>query len=568
MVFLGMASTLLVDASHAQTPQGARIMSQVNALFVNPSVGDDNTGNGSERAPFKTITQALRLAQPNTVINLARGTYSVQTGEQFPLILKPGVTIQGEPRSKGQGIIIQGGGDYLTRTYGNQNIAIIAAEQSGLTGVTLTNTNNRGYGVWIESASPTITENTFAGNTQDGILVTGNSTAAVNKNYFIRNNANGMTIAGNSRPQIAENIFQQTGFGINIAQNAAPNIVANQIQYNRAGVVVQANAKPVLRNNLIQGNREDGLVVIGQAMPDLGNALEPGGNDFRNNGKNDINASASKQIISAFGNSIPSNRIAGQVDVRGTSAPINPAPITPTAISRNPINTASTPITPTPTSRNPINTAYTAVTRYPDQEITVGKEFTFSAPGADNAIRGSAPFAGNTNTERPLNPQLLPLQPASIASAQPRNQRQQPEQTAFGFPTPSSLGNNTPPTPNINYIQVSPRNVEFTAPQSQNNSFNRTPQVVAATTRGPNFTSPVIAMGQNQMGNRFRVMVEVNSERDFQFVKFVVPGAFTTSNSQGRGVVQAGVFSNRFNADELVKIFNSNGLRAMVEPLN
>ncbi|NJL09278.1 MAG: DUF1565 domain-containing protein [Calothrix sp. SM1_7_51] len=532
-------------------------MSQVNVLFVNPSVGDDTAGNGSERTPLKTITQALRVAQTNTVISLAKGTYSAQTGEQFPLILKPGVSIQGETRSKGRGVIIQGGGDYLSRSYGSQNIAIIATNQSGLTGVTVTNNNNRGYGVWIESVSPTITENIFAGSTQDGILITGESTAAVNKNFFIRNNANGITIAGNSRPNIGENIFQQTGFGINIAQNAAPTIVANQIQYNRSGIVVQANARPVLRNNLIQGNREDGLVVIAQAMPDLGNANEPGGNDFRNNGKNDINASASKQIISAFGNSIPSNRIAGQVDIKGTSAVINATPISATPAStvrRNSINRVSTPVASVP---NPETNLDREMGREISQEI--GREITFSAPGvSDSTSRSSVPFAGSNNTPRPINQQLVPLQPASIAPLPPRNQQQTDQKNAFGFPTPSSLDNKTQTMPSINYVQMSPPN--------QTNDFNRTPQI--GNTSNPNLRPPAIAMGITQSVSRFRVMVEVKSNRDLEFVRFIVPGAFTTNNNQSSGVVQAGVFSSRFNADELVKIFNTNGLRAMVEPLN
>ena len=136
----------------------------------------------------------------------------------------------------------------------------------------------------------------------------------ISKNYFYRNGANGMTLAGNSQPQVRENIFQQTGFGINIAQNASPVVVGNQIQNNRSGVIVQANARPILRNNLIQGSKEDGLVVIAQAIPDLGNASQPGGNEFRNNARYDINASAAKQIISASWQYLCSNRIAGKVD--------------------------------------------------------------------------------------------------------------------------------------------------------------------------------------------------------------------------------------------------------------
>lgn len=257
IAFLGIS----LDSAIAQipsTPDSAplnqKTTSQANVLFVNPSVGDDKAGNGSESAPVKTITQALRLANANTVIMLSKGTYSTETGEEFPLILKPGVSIQGNPSNQGKDIIIQGGGDYLSRSFGGQNVTIVGANQALLTGVTVTNSNPRGYGLWIESSNPVVAENTFTGSTQDGISVSGNAAPTISKNYFDRNGANGITIAGNSSPQVKENVFHQTGFGINIAQNAAPVIIGNQIQNNRSGIVVQANARPILRNNIIQDN--------------------------------------------------------------------------------------------------------------------------------------------------------------------------------------------------------------------------------------------------------------------------------------------------------------------------
>lgn len=303
---------------------------QVKVLFVNPTVGNNTLGNGSESAPLQTITQALRVASANTVIMLSPGTYTAETGEVFPLKLKPGVAIQGDTRNKGRGIIIQGGGEFLSRSFGGQNVAIIGADQAELRGVTVTNPNTRGYGLWMESSDTVITDNTFTGSTQDGISLTGNSAPTISNNYFYRNGANGMTIGGNSQPQVQENVFQQTGFGINITQNAAPVIVGNQIQYNRSGVIVQANARPILRNNLIQGSREDGLVAIAQSIPNLGTVAEPGGNEFRNNMRYDINASATEEIVPAAGNKLLGNRIAGKVDFNAQTAPmaINPQPST------------------------------------------------------------------------------------------------------------------------------------------------------------------------------------------------------------------------------------------------
>ena len=296
-------------------------ISQVNVLFVNPSVGNDQNTNGSENTPLKTITQALRIAKDNTVIRLAKGTYSAETGEQFPLILKKGVSIQGDIGSQGKEIIIQGGGEYLSRYYGSKNIGIVATGNVKLAGVTVMNPNPRGYGMWIETSQPVVENNTFAGSTQDGIAVTGTSAPKIHNNYFYQNGANGITVSGKSQPEIKGNTFQDTGFGINIAQNASPQIISNKISQNRTGIVVQAASRPVLRNNSIFNNKEDGLVVIAASSPDLGNSSNPGGNQFNANGRYDINAEAAKQEVAAYGNTLTESRIAGIVNLTATAAP-------------------------------------------------------------------------------------------------------------------------------------------------------------------------------------------------------------------------------------------------------
>jgi parallel beta-helix repeat protein len=132
---------------------------------------------------------------------------------------------------------------------------------------------------------------------------------SISRNYFYQNGANGITVSADSRPEIWENVFQNNGFAINVAQNASPIIVGNQISNNRSGIVVQANTSPILRKNVIQSSKEDGLVIIDQAIPDLGNSTEPGGNQFRNNSRYDINPKAGKQVIFAGGNNICKNRI-------------------------------------------------------------------------------------------------------------------------------------------------------------------------------------------------------------------------------------------------------------------
>ncbi|WP_392532022.1 DUF1565 domain-containing protein [Nostoc sp. C117] len=564
-----IAQTPLIPDS---MPLGEKTNSQVNMLFVNPNVGNDSTGNGSESAPVKTITQALRLANTNTVIMLSPGTYSAETGEVFPLILKPGVSIQGNPSNQGKDTIIQGGGDYLSRSFGGQNVTIVGANQAVLTGVTVTNSNPRGYALWIESSNPIIRENTFTGSTQDGISVSGDAAPKISKNYFDGNGANGITIAGNSHPEVKENVFHETGFGINIAQNAAPVIIGNQIQNNRSGIIVQANARPILRNNIIQNSKEDGLVAIAQAMPDLGNASEPGGNQFQNNGRYDINASAAKQVISAAGNNLVSDRITGKIDLNGTTA----------LVAEN--------SQPAPVSNNVLT------------EVPASEEITFSAPGVSQTTNGQT-----SNTISPSNPvpaqlnaQLLPLLPASVAVSSPISNQEPPTSQVAGFPTPSSLSGRqistntqvitsssaqSPNTPQLNYVRIDPNTIEFTAPRYPSNSVVQ-PTVPTMGNEVPDGNIPIgntrnlgtlpvassktmsyVGNSGTQFGIRYRVVVTLVTVRDQDLVRSLAPGAFPTV-WQGQKVMQAGVFNNEYNAKEMLKTLSSKGLRAIMEPLN
>ncbi|WP_071189627.1 DUF1565 domain-containing protein [Trichormus sp. NMC-1] len=515
---LGIVSIALLNTSFSSaiaqiTISGERkldnekILSQVNVLFVNPSAGDDKLGNGSDRAPWKTITQALQVAQPDTLIILSAGTYSAKTGEVFPLFLKQGVAIQGDIRNKGRDIKIIGGGEYLSRSFGGQNVTIVGANQTSLTGVTVTNTNSRGYGLWLESTNLLVQENTFTANTQDGISVTGNATPTISNNYFYRNGANGITVTGNSRPQVLENIFQQTGFGINIAQNAAPVIIRNQILNNRSGIIAQANTRPTLRNNLIAGSQEDGLVIIAQATPDLGNFTEPGGNEFRDNGRYDINAKAAKQLISAPGNNLAKNRIIGNVDFNARTAPI---------ARKFPPDSVSI------------------------QEIPQGREIVFAAPTipkTPNQYLAILPSRRTTSQ----NGQLSPI-PANVQTSFPSNNSQ--------LTTPGEQ----PETRQLNYVQIEPGVIEFTAPQASlpNNSvIISAPKLYTTTPRGV----------------RYRVIVPVTNNQQREVVLSVAPDAFSKT-WQGSRVMQVGVFSSQNNASEMVQILSSKGLRAIIQPLN
>ncbi|MGP1375332.1 MAG: DUF1565 domain-containing protein [Almyronema sp.] len=245
-------------------PASAQV-SRYQVLHVNPTAGSDRQGTGAQRQPLQTITYALQVAQPNTIILLAPGLYSQASGETFPLRLKPGVTIQGAPASAGHTAVIQGGGEFVSPVLSLQNVAIVAADRAGLAHVTVTNPNAQGHGLWIESGSPVILENVFAGSGHSGIFLAGTGAPVIRGNYFYRNAIAGLVIYGESQAEIHNNRFEQTGAGITVSQNATPRIIGNQIIRNREGMVLLAGARPILQNNDISQNRRNGLVEFGDS---------------------------------------------------------------------------------------------------------------------------------------------------------------------------------------------------------------------------------------------------------------------------------------------------------------
>jgi parallel beta-helix repeat protein len=296
----------------------AQIPVNASVIYVNPVQGRDAGASGTETAPYKTITFALNQAQAGTVIQLAPGSYTKDTGETFPLLLKPGVTLKGSESNKGQGTIIIGGGFYTSPTFARQNITILANENTTISGLTVTNPNQRGTGVWVESSNPTIKNNTFTRSVREGVFVTGRGNPVVENNVFTKNTGNGISIARSAQGQVRNNLFQDTGFGLAIGGTSTPLVESNQIINNKDGIFISESAQPVLRNNTIQNNTRDGIVVTVNGNPNLGTNDNPGGNLIRKNARYDLNNATKTQRIAAVGNDIDQKRIFGAVDFVAT----------------------------------------------------------------------------------------------------------------------------------------------------------------------------------------------------------------------------------------------------------
>jgi parallel beta-helix repeat protein len=508
----------------AQAPNNAQ--TQI-VLHVNPNAGNDRNGNGSPQAPFKTITRALSLLQDgkSAVIQLAPGTYSEDSGEKFPLQLKSGTILFGNETKKGGGINISGGGNYRSPSAGKKNVAIVLANQAQVRGVTITNRDENGYGLWVESiTSAAIASNTISGNGKDGIYIGGNATPVVSKNVLVTNKASGIHITDSARPEIQDNLLQSNAVGISINKEAAPQLISNRISSNQDGILSQADAKPILRQNRIEQNKANGMIIANNSMPDLGSANSPGNNLWQGNTETDI-SNTSRNPLAIVGNQVDPQRLAGTIKVVGatpaTASTTNAATAT-NASNSTPRNTA-TRVTPAPQIPNSVATARPN----PAQTFTVGALPSVPSPSNPNTpIAAPLPNSFNQQLAQPIPNSVIvriDQQPGSVV------------------PTRTNIDGTLPP-------------VAFHPPAGD--PVNQ-PIVIAPPSSSKPITTPP----------RFRVVVPISSEASTDRIRKVVPNAFP-SRHNGSLVVQVGAYSDRKLANVQVQNLARAGFTAKIELIN
>ncbi|MGF1495941.1 MAG: S-layer homology domain-containing protein [Elainellaceae cyanobacterium] len=288
-------------------------------LYVDGRRGNDGA-QGTQAAPLQSITQALQQAKPGTKIHVAPGTYTRATGEVFPLRLPPAVTLIGRESTRGREVRIEGSGVHISATFGQQNVTLVPSDEAEIRGITISNRADKGTGIWVESTAPTIAYCTLSRCRREGIFVLGNGRPLIQNSLVERNGASGIFLMRQAKGEIRQTICRNTGYGIAVSDQAAPLLAENQLINNRSGIVVSRAARPVLRQNRVTGNQSDGLTVLDNALPDLGDEQEPGGNIFADNGRFDVQNLTPDPLISA-GNQINPTRLDGEVRFRAIALP-------------------------------------------------------------------------------------------------------------------------------------------------------------------------------------------------------------------------------------------------------
>jgi parallel beta-helix repeat protein len=543
--------------------------------YVNPTTGDD-ANPGTEAAPLRTIARALATAPENTIVVLAPGTYNAASGEQFPLQMKSGVTLQGEPTNQGQNVVISGSGSYLSRSFARQNITLLGANRAGLRGVTVSNPAPQGYGLWIESTSPVISDSTFTGSTHDGVSIVGSSAPILKNNRFTQNGANGITIYGYSNPELIENTFDNTGFGINIAQNAAPRLSRNRISHNIDGIVVQGNAAPILRNNLISDNSRDGLVAISKAQPHLGNTSESGNNQFSGNGNLDINAAATSQTIPTVGNQL--SKSSGNLDrasmVAVTIRPVQQlASVLPvrriaTRIGSDTTETAKPEITVPPMVSPIVESSNLPLLRLPAVPAKLAPKLRPVAMPVDSSQFQPGGNSATSGRSLPGVPALRVSKPSVLGGTAPDPAAGGSLETTTSIPITVPAPDNSGANP-VN-TTARPGGLMMVADRGVNNAILAASNILPV----PGGAIPVGNTGGGEAPVwrspaprptfKFRVYVPQLAPEQLSQLRTIVPGAFNAV-VKGQPVIQTGAFNDRAEADELIGKLAAVGLPAVLD---
>lgn len=284
-------------------------------LHVDVNRGDDSFP-GTSAQPLRTIQQAIRQAVPGTLISISAGTYSAQTGEVFPLIINQSIALVGAADDP---VMLTGGGRFSSTTQRRQSVTVVMENDSTIRGLTITNPNPQGTGVWIETGQPTVSYCQLVQCQREGMVVSDTGHPLVSHCVFEDNQASGILFLDQSSGIFERNTILHSTYGLAIGDRATPKIWHNTLRDHHHGVTIAGTAQPLLLCNRITYNRDSGLVLLNDARPMLGNEQQPGGNIIHHNQRWDIHNQTNTTLMlyedAGGGHDGRSHRFSGPITV-------------------------------------------------------------------------------------------------------------------------------------------------------------------------------------------------------------------------------------------------------------
>ena len=289
-----------IDYIYVHTP------TQAATYYVDAVNGDDVNGVGTVETPWRTLTHALSMiSQAGVEVHVASGTYDAVLGEQFPLVMEPGVSLIGAAYAAttisgttGTAVVYFPHTSIYTQTtvlqgfkiaHGDEGILIEGQSGAGASPIVQANwiTGNI-YGI-IHNASAggivhaTVRNNLIVNNLSYGILDSANTDFSIAgptlEDNVISNNGNGGVYCSASASgyntaycleilkhnQISNNLGHGITCYTSYAGSCNLELYANTISNNQGwgfarieGINYNAGNFPELINNLIFDNASGG----------------------------------------------------------------------------------------------------------------------------------------------------------------------------------------------------------------------------------------------------------------------------------------------------------------------
>lgn len=216
----------------------------VGTIFVDSVNGNDLSGDGIN-LPFHTISHAIANRGGVSRIKLASGTYDTDSGEVFPIVIPPGVTISSNAidLAANSYALIRGTGSYTSQNLSLTN-QVTFVLGNGATVQSVVVEGVAGVGIWSEGG-PAVIESSVIQNCNTGVVSAGSSKLMIDRTT-IKNNVN---------------------VGLDTLNNALPILKQTKITGNGIGIIVSASAKPtfVEKSNELHANTFCDLRHLGSA---------------------------------------------------------------------------------------------------------------------------------------------------------------------------------------------------------------------------------------------------------------------------------------------------------------
>ncbi len=223
------------------------LLAPITTVFVNGAIGVDSSECGAENSPCKTITQGLAVAEAGQTLLVAPGTYPFGNGtgeEPAPLTMKPGVDIQGGGMET---TILD-----LDGTTDPDGAGILGADNATLSGFTIQDDDSIDFHVSL-TGTTTLADNRFLdlcdGCTSTAVRVHGTGASILTGNTFGQVE-DGLTTAllveETASPTITRNTFSRNDTAIEVRSSATPMLELNSIIGNRVGISILGSSSPDL----------------------------------------------------------------------------------------------------------------------------------------------------------------------------------------------------------------------------------------------------------------------------------------------------------------------------------